>query len=706
MTANKGWNQNSIFQAILDRCPVGIAVISYEGNYVTVNPAYCAIYGYQQQEMTGQSFTMVFPEETRASVLERHRQFLDKGGNLGGEWTVKQRDGETLTVWSESVPFVREGERACRLVYVLDISDRKKSQQRMQIAETVYDCIHEAILVCDAEDNIIACNPAFTRLTGYEYEEVVGRNARFLRVPRNTGTAYREMRQSLQKTGHWTGEVWDKRKNGEKYLKELIISAVQDETGKVLSIVAIISDITERKKSADVIWRQANYDAVTGLPNRHMFHDRLEQAARRTQRDQQKMALILIDLDHFKEVNDTLGHSAGDTLLNEVATRIQKHVRAADTIARLGGDEFAVVLGGITFPSGAEKVASTLREALGQPFFIDGEVVFISASIGIAIYPDDSESLEVLFKNADQAMYAAKENGRNSFRYFTPALQQAAQSRRSLINDMRRALKSEEFEVFYQPIVHMASGRIVKAEALVRWRHPSRGLVGPGEFIPIAESTGLILRLGDWVARQAIAQLSVWRREFDPGFQITINQSPVQFRSNDFSDVGWFHDLERNGMDGNAVVIEITEGLLLNAEPGVYRNLLLLRDAGVQVAIDDFGTGYSSLSYLRKFDIDYLKIDRSFVEDLNGVGLDLCETIVVMAHRLGQEVVAEGVETEAQKMLLHRMGCDYAQGFLFSRPIPAEDFTTILRAQQGLPKVDKGNWRKNKLLEEDVHYGS
>jgi EAL domain-containing protein (putative c-di-GMP-specific phosphodiesterase class I) len=355
-------------------------------------------------------------------------------------------------------------------------------------------------------------------------------------------------------------------------------------------------------------------------------------------------------------------------------------VRGVDTIARLGGDEFAVIIPELNRPEQAERIARTLLASLSQSFSFEGEAMFVTASIGIAIFPHDSASLEGLLRNADQAMYAAKAAGRNCFSYFTPALQEAALNRMHISNDLRRAISGSQFQVYYQPIVHLHSGRVVKAEALLRWNHPRNGIIEPMRFIPVAEDTGLILPLGDWVAHQAIEQLALWCKSYDPAFQMSINLSPVQFRRNDFANMDWVRELETRRLEKKALTIEITEGLLLNAEPRVNDNLMHFHEAGIQVAIDDFGTGYSSLAYLQKFDIDYLKIDRSFVEDIDGVGLDLCEAMVVMAHRLGLEVVAEGVETRHQRDKLAEMGCDYAQGFLYSHAVPARNFTNMLEA--------------------------
>lgn len=663
-----------LFFAILDRCPIGIAVIAYDGTYLAINPAYHALYGYDRDEMIGGNFLMVFPPEDRERVLARHQNFLDRDGKLGGEWRVRRRDGSEIVVLSESVRFVQPGKPAARLVYVLDISARKTAEEGMQIAATVYETSREGILVTDADNRIIAANPAFTRLTGYELDEVRGKDPAIFKSDRHDRAFYQEIWRSLRRQGHWVGEIWDRRKTGEEYVKQLSISVVKDAHGKVFRHVAIFSDITERKITEEMIWRQANYDDLTHLPNRAMFRDRLLQNAAKARRGGGRMALILIDLDRFKAVNDSLGHSVGDELLKAAGARIVASVRDVDTTARLGGDEFAVIVSDLRSVEDADRIAVTLVNELAQPFELDGETVFVSASVGIAIFPDDADSLEALFNCADQAMYAAKGEGRNRFSYHTPELQEALRHRLRLSADLRAAVAGQQFMAYYQPIVDLADGRVVKAEALVRWRHPTRGIVSPAEFIPIAEENGLIVPIGDFVAQDAVARVAGWRAQGHPDFQVSINQSPVQLRHSRKGSDGLAQALAARGLAGNAVVIEITEGLLLNAEATVAENLRALRGAGVEVAIDDFGTGYSSLSYLQKFDVDFLKIDRSFVDDLKGSGADLCEAIVVMAHRLGVKVVAEGVEEAWQRDLLAAMGCDYAQGYLYSPPLPPDAF--------------------------------
>jgi EAL domain-containing protein (putative c-di-GMP-specific phosphodiesterase class I) len=358
-----------------------------------------------------------------------------------------------------------------------------------------------------------------------------------------------------------------------------------------------------------------------------------------------------------------------------------ERVRASDTVARLGGDEFTVVLSQLADVNHAEDCAQKIVAGLAQPFHLGGEAVYVSASIGITLYPNDAADIESLMKNADQAMYVAKNQGRNRFSYFTPALQEAAQKRLKLANDLRGALAADQFEVYYQPIVDLATGAIGKAEALIRWRHPERGMVSPADFIPLAEETGLIVEIGYWVFREAAHQAARWQARFGETFQISVNRSPVQFREHvEKNHLPCIRYLDEIQLSGQSIVFEITEGLLLDAAPGVTDTLFKFRDAGIQVSLDDFGTGYSSLSYLKKFDIDYLKIDKSFVEHLesDASSMALCEAIIVMAHKLGLKVIAEGVETEAQRSFLAGAGCDYGQGYLFSRPVPPEEFEKLL----------------------------
>ena len=483
-------------------------------------------------------------------------------------------------------------------------------------------------------------------------------------------------------------EVVGLHRDGHEFPVELSITWIK--TRGQYEFNGFIRDITAKKASEDLIWKQANFDQLTGLPNRYMFHDRLEQEIKKAARAGLTMALLFIDLDRFKDVNDTLGHGTGDILLVEAARRIGACAREVDTAARLGGDEFIVLLSELDNAKGIDRVAENILRKLAEPFQLGNQTAHVSASIGIALYPDDATELSHLIKDADQAMYVAKKTGRNRISYFTSQLQEAAETRRQLINDLYGALVAEQFHVYYQPIVDLGTGRIHKAEALIRWLHPQRGLVSPASFIPLAEEIGLIVDIGDWVFREAARQARRCRALGIPEFQISVNCSPVQFRTPDSPCKAWPVYLRELGLPGEAIVVEITEGLLLDAEAGVVKQLADYHHAGIQVSLDDFGTGYSSLSYLKKFDIDYLKIDQSFVRNLatDSDDMALSEAIVVMAHKLGLKVIAEGVETEAQRRLLAAAGCDYAQGYLFSRPLPADAFEALLAGSNQLAISD------------------
>lgn len=448
-----------------------------------------------------------------------------------------------------------------------------------------------------------------------------------------------------------------------------------------LASIAIERKLAEESQQSTnkLIWQQANFDTLTGLPNRSMFQNHLEQEIKKSHRSKLKLVLMFIDLDKFKEVNDSLGHNMGDRLLAEVALRITHCIRESDTVARLGGDEFTVILSAIEETNNIERVAQEIINELAAPFKLDEEIAFISASIGITIYPDDANTAESLMINADHAMYTAKNAGRNRFSYYTAALQEASQKRLQLISDLRSAIANKQFTLNYQPIVELASGSIHKAEALLRWHHPKRGWISPSEFIPLAEESGIIIEIGDWVFREAVQQVKRLRASLHPEFQISFNKSPIQFRNDAKLFYEWLPYLKQLDLPGDSLVIEITEGLLLDMDEIVKNKLLALRDIGIQVAIDDFGTGYSALSYLNKFDIDYLKIDQSFVRNLTDRvdDMTLCEAIITMAHKLGLKVIAEGVETMEQRDLMVAAGCDYGQGFFFSKPVTIENLQKI-----------------------------
>ncbi|MBI5006093.1 MAG: EAL domain-containing protein [Nitrosomonadales bacterium] len=560
--------------------------------------------------------------------------------------------------------------------------ERKQDEEELRLASTVFQASPEAIVITDENNRIVAVNPAFTRITQYEAHEAIGHDPKLLSSGQQGKEFYNAMWTAIQTFGSWQGEIVNRRKSGEHYSEWLTINTVRDENGEVRQRIAIFSDITDKKRSEEIIWRQANYDVLTGLPNRRLFHDRLMQELKREGREQNSLALMFIDLDHFKEVNDTLGHESGDNLLVQASRRIAGCIRESDTLARLGGDEFTVILPGLADLKRLGALADTIIHVLAKPFMIGETSAYVSASIGITIYPQDADNLSALLKNADQAMYVAKGRGRNQYSYFTASMQEAAQTRLLLSNDLRRALDGGQFEVYYQPIIDMATGLPTKAEALLRWHHPKLGFVSPAVFIPLAEEIGIINTIGDWVFRQAALKAKHWCASKDSrlaAMQISVNKSPRQFITGD-SNLGLLDWLRALDIPPSCIVVEITEGLLMDDRAEVQEKLLAFRDAGIQVSLDDFGTGYSAMSYLQRFDIDYLKIDQSFVRDMvsNPGDHAIAEAIIVMAHKLGMKVVAEGVETVEQRDILIAAGCDYGQGYLFAKPMPADQFDLFL----------------------------
>jgi diguanylate cyclase (GGDEF)-like protein/PAS domain S-box-containing protein len=560
------------------------------------------------------------------------------------------------------------------------IQELEAEREELKLSALVFENSSEGMMVTDAEGYIITINPAFTSVTGYTPEEAIGKKPSFLKSDHHDQAFYQALWQELNTTGQWKGEIWNLRKNGEIYPELLTINTSFKKDGSPFRRVALFSDITEKKKSEEMIWRQANFDALTGLPNRYMFHDRIEQEVKKVQQTGRPLALLFLDIDHFKEVNDTLGHGKGDLLLKEAAQRIAGCVSKSNIVARLGGDEFSIIITDLADSSSVESVVQKLLHSLAEPFMLGIEVAYVSASIGITFYPTDTDEIESLLKNADQAMYAAKQHGRNRYSFFTPSMQEAVQARMRLATDLRTALNENQFLLHYQPIVELNSGHIFKAEVLIRWQHPVRGLVSPVEFIPIAEDTGLIIGIGDWVFREAVRQVNYLRTAKHRDLQISVNMSPVQFQNLEENYASWFNYMQELGLPGNSIAVEITESLLLDSNAAVTDKLSAFRSAGMQVSLDDFGTGYSALSYLKKFDIDFLKIDQSFVRNLTPGSQDLalCEAIIMMAHKLGIKVIAEGIETTQQRDLLAAAGCDYGQGYLFSRPLPADEFEQLL----------------------------
>ena len=566
-----------------------------------------------------------------------------------------------------------------RRVVLLNVVANSKLRENESRLNSVLTTAMDAVVQIKSDGTITGWSGQAENIFGWTSDEAIDQLLHDLIVPTKHVQAHLKGMRHFMATGEGPVmnnriEITAIRRDGLEFPIELTVS--QHQWGNEIQFSAFIRDITKRKKSAEQLFNLAHYDVVTDLPNRLLFNDRLEQEIKKSQRTNSQLAVLLLDLDHFKEVNDTLGHDKGDLLLKQVAQRLKICIRDTDTLARLGGDEFTLILPFSDDLHIVERVAQQILMSLAEPFLLEASPVYISASMGVTVFPIDGQSIKELLKNADQAMYSAKNGGRNRYNYFTSSMQDQAISRANLANDLRLAVLKQQFVLVYQPIIDLRNSKIDKAEALIRWIHPEKGMISPLQFIPIAEETGLIVEIGEWVFQEAARQVKKWRQSYHPAFQISVNKSPVQFYDRASMHRSWSEQLIEMSLPRDSIVVEITEGLLLEASVHVIDQLAALRSDGFKIAIDDFGTGFSSLSYLRKFEIDYLKIDQSFVSHLkdNSSDLALCEAIIVMAHKLGIKVIAEGVETEEQCNLLTVAGCDFAQGYYFSKPVSPEEF--------------------------------
>jgi len=567
-----------------------------------------------------------------------------------------------------------EGKPIFSLGTVQDITEQKLAEQEINLYASVFINSPEAILITNENNCIIAINPALTELTGYHFEELEGVNPNILASGLSAPDTYLEMADALEQHGYWQGELIDRKKDGTVYPKWTTVTAIKGNNEQVANYIISFFDITERKSAEERIQYLAHHDTLTGLFNRYSIENRLDQAIVQARRERRKLALLYIDLDRFKTINDSLGHQVGDQLLIQVAQRLQASIRESDILARLGGDEFMVVVTNVDESIAAATVADKLLDRLGKFYEIEGNELYSSPSIGISVFPEDGDDLETLMKSADTAMYHAKEQGRNNYQFFTPEMNAAAQEMIALEADLRIALAENQFELHYQPKYETENGQLSGVEALIRWNHPERGMVPPMKFIPVAEELDLISELGEWVLNQACSQLAQWRSQGHTEIVMSVNLSPKQLRHPGLVDricgIMDAYDLGKGMLE-----MEVTETAAMSHTGFAIKQLEAIRDAGVNLAIDDFGTGYSSLSYLRSLPIQTLKLDRSFVSGIEKDPNDaaICAATIALAHNLGLKVVAEGVETEEHRSFLIEHECDCLQGYLLSRPLPGKE---------------------------------
>lgn len=598
--------------------------------------------------------------------------------------------------WSQNIVHVRDWEarilprdREEALMVVREITNRKKQDTQLRLWAKVFEGSNEAIMITDSDLNVISVNRAYETMMGFSESEVIGVDTKAMGAKLHTYSFFRNLVSILKEQGHWQGELSNQRKNGEIFPSWYSISLVPNAQGEPENYIAIFNDITEYKNSRAQIDFLAHHDNLTGLPNRVLLNDRLEMAINTAERQNEKVGVLFIDLDRFKNVNDSLGHSVGDQLLTEAAKRLSATVRTGDTVSRLGGDEFVVLFPKVKDEANLADLTIKLRDVLQHPYNVSGISLHITPSIGIAIFPDDGNNVNSLIKNADAAMYLAKEKGRNNYQFYTPLLNSRTLDRLKLESDLRLALDEGGFELHYQPQIFAHSGNLWGAEALVRWRHPERGLVSPADFIPLAEETGLIIPLGEWVFAQAARQVTAWRKHGLPNLVVSVNISAVQFRKDDF--VARIETiLKEEGAVSHSLELELTESILMNDMESSIETLKYLRELGFRIAIDDFGTGFSSLNYLRRLPVNVLKIDQSFVRDMlvEQASLAIVESIISLAHSLGKETIAEGVETQAELDVLTERGCRLMQGYYFSKPLPASSFEAWVKTRTGVELIN------------------
>jgi diguanylate cyclase (GGDEF)-like protein/PAS domain S-box-containing protein len=671
------------FQRAFEVAPQPMGIVDALGHIVALNNVFVHTLGYSSREAPTLEALLrsMFPDDQyrerlladwsaagmrsaqtgvpQAPLVARHR-YKD-----GSEHTVEVR-----TSWASDEA----------IVILTDITDRLLAEERMRLWTSVMQQSMEGIVICDRETRIVAVNPAFERVTGYSSQEAIGSTPRILYSGRQDESFYSNMWRDIGSTGQWSGEIWNRRKNGELYVEWMAMNAIYDLSGQVTHYVSVFSDITERKTTEDRMRHLSQHDALTGLPNRTVLRYRLDQLIDLAVRDGLRIAVLFVDLDRFKTINDSLGHEAGDRLLQTVAQRISGVVRQSDTVARMGGDEFVILLSELHRSDDAARLAEKVLATVSGPVVIEEQELSVSASIGICVFPDDGENASALLRNADSAMYRAKNGGRNRYEFYTREMNEHAIEELQTEHALRLAFDRQEFVLHYQPQIDLLSGAMVGAEALIRWRRPGFGLVLPGAFIPLAQERGLILAVGSWVVREALRQIKQWGAEGVPAVTIAVNVSATEFHQRGFVE-SLMQAIHDSGIEPGRLELELTESVVVQDCEAAMGILGRLHEFGIRLSIDDFGTGYSSLNYLRRFPIDKIKIDKSFIGELTGEAgsVRLVRAIIALAKSFRLKVVAEGVESREQLALLSAEGCDEIQGFLASPALEPVRFERLLR---------------------------
>ncbi|MBF0368841.1 MAG: EAL domain-containing protein [Magnetococcales bacterium] len=673
------------FKTLFNTMPTGVAVFEPVNNgevfiLTDLNRAAERINDIRRQKVIGKPLTELFPSAKTSGLAEAFKRVHFSGERE--HFPVSIYEEEVLTTWFENDVYrLDSGEIVC---IHEDLTDQKRTEDRLRLTAKVFDNTTEGILITNSANKIIDVNQAYCQTTQYSREEVLGKDPGYLKSGRHDINFYAQIWHTLLKTGQWQGEVWNRRKDGELFPSWLTINTARTADGNILHCIGIFSDTTEKKRMEARLTRMAYRDYLTGLPNRLLFKDRLERELKASRRVGRKTALMFLDLDHFKKVNDSLGHATGDKLLQECARRLRGAVREVDTVARMGGDEFTLVLMDVKDEQAVAHVVRKVLEVFEHPFTIDGHIISITVSIGIAMAPSDGQDHDTLTKHADTAMYQAKADGRKAYRFFEAAMNAANLHRLTLESCMRTALEEGEFQLNYQPKVAVSGGQIIGAEALIRWIRPEHGIVSPLDFIPIAEESGLIIPLGEWILETACRDAKTLMDQTGNPFTMAVNLSAIQFLDKKLLPT-MERILQETGLPPENLELEITESMVMKDVEKAIDTMSRVREMGIMISVDDFGTGYSSLSYLKRFPIHALKIDRSFVRDIVQDTDDkaIVSAVISLARSLELKVVAEGVEEPEQLTYLESQGCDSFQGYIFSPPVKSDIFSELLKKEQG-----------------------
>lgn len=675
----------TLFETLARLAPVGIFKTDANGHCEYVNQRWHAITGMSEEDVKKNRWREAIYYDDRQRVEEEWKLAINTHTPFNSQFRFHQRNGPVhWVVCRATAEYDSNSHMLGYIGTITDITEIKRNEDHLRLSAAVFETTREGVMITDAKSRIQRVNRAFSEITGYSQFEAVGQSARLLRSGRHGPEFYDAMWNDIRNTGHWQGEIWNRRKNGEVYPELLSISTVKDPSGEISHYVAVFADISKIKASEQELEFLAHHDPLTKLPNRILLMSRLQHTIDQAQRQNKQLAVLMMDLDRFKDINDSLGHLAGDDLLQLVANRLSARLRAADTVCRLGGDEFVVLLEEMPHPESAARIASEIITAINDSWILStGNEVRVGVSIGIALFPDHGSTPAELLQHADTALYLAKNEGRNCFKYFSEELTVAARERIEIEFRLRQAIDKNELRVFYQPQFEIATGEIIGAEALLRWQTAGGKLIPPCKFIPIAEETGLINLIGCWVLKQACLQGKQWLDEGYPALRIAVNLSPQQFLHNDICEFVT-QTLAETGFPAHYLELELTESALMKREKEAIEILNRLHNLGVHLAIDDFGTGYSSLAYLKAFPLDTLKIDKSFIDDIpkDNDDMEITATIIAMAKNLRMQVIAEGVETAEQMAFLRSRHCDFYQGYYSSKALDTHAFEQFVKSHQ------------------------